>query len=111
MRLERRETEESKPPTLKGGSGGDGVFASHETRVPETKARADPLWDEEEKNTRGIEPVRSKIHRVRGWPFFSAFSLQKKPRPAWLTQPGSDADSDFSLMCAPPFHGMRLETA
>jgi hypothetical protein len=27
-----------------------GFFASHQTRVPETKAQADPLWDGEEKN-------------------------------------------------------------
>jgi hypothetical protein len=31
---------------------------------------------------------------VRGWPFFSVFSLQKKPRHAWLTPPGSDADQE-----------------
>jgi hypothetical protein len=37
----------------------------------------------EEKNTRSIEPVRSKTQKVSGWPFFSVFSLQKKPRHAW----------------------------
>ena len=39
------------------------VFASLQTRMPETKAQAAPLWDEEEKNTRGIERVRSKTQR------------------------------------------------
>lgn len=55
MRLERCETKESRPPILKGGSGGDGFFASLETQVPETKARADPLWDEVEENMEGNE--------------------------------------------------------
>ncbi len=62
--------------------------------MPATKAQADPLWDEEEEHTDGIEPVRGKIQRVRGWPLFTAFSLQKKPRPAWLTHPCSDADRE-----------------
>ncbi len=51
-------------------------------------------WDEEEESTGGIEPVRSKTHRGRVWPFFSALSLYKKPRHAWLTHPGSDADRE-----------------
>jgi hypothetical protein len=75
-----------------GGSGRDGFFASHQTRMPETKAQADPLWDGEEKNTRSIEPVRSKTQKVRGLPFFSVFSLQKTSHHAWLTPPGSVTD-------------------
>src|SRR6266566_9182472 len=90
-------------------------FASHQTRVPETKGQADPLWGEEEKNTRRMEPVRSKTQKVRGWPFFSVFSLQKKPRHAWLTPPGSDADRETatfpSCVLLPSMgYDMRVET-
>jgi hypothetical protein len=77
-----------------GGSGGDGFFASHETREPETKRKQILFGTREENNTRGIEPVRSKTQRVRGGPFFSIFSPQKKPHPAWLTPPGSEADRE-----------------
>jgi hypothetical protein len=38
--------------------------------------------------------VRSKTQKVRGWPFFSVFSLQKTSRHAWLTPPSSDTDRE-----------------
>ena len=40
--------------------------------------------------------MRSKTQKVRGWPFFSVFSLQKTSRHAWLTPPGSDTDRELA---------------
>ena len=40
-------------------------FSSHKIRLPESKVQADLFGDEDEKNTRSIEPVRSKNKKAR----------------------------------------------
>jgi hypothetical protein len=52
--------------------------------------------------------VKSTTQKLRGWPFFSVFSLQKKPRYAWLTPPAvmlTEGQRLFSHVCSSlPWH-------
>src|SRR6266566_2368524 len=107
--------EESTPPPLKGGSGGDGFCVSPDPGARNQSASRPSLGRRREEHKENGACEEQDLEGKRLAFFLCLHAPEEPPRHAWLTPPGSDADRETAtfpscLLLPSMGYDMRVET-